>query len=154
MRPTVRGARLAGVVVLVAALLGLGACGGGGGFSAYCDEVKAQQRPITEALGQSPSTALLDALPSFEKLAAKSPEDIADDWGIVVRRISLLRQALDDASIDPSTYDSKHPPAGLTDEQKTAIDAAASSLASQETQQALINVQQEARDVCQTPLSL
>ncbi len=66
----------------------------------------------------------------------------------------MLRDALDDAGVDPSTYDPKKPPTGVTEEQRAAIAAAATALASRETQQAFESVQQEVRDVCGTPLSM
>ena len=98
--------------------------------------------------------ALLEALPSFEALRDEAPDDIADDWATVVRRITVLRDALDDAGVDPSTYDPKKPPTGVTEAERTTIAAAATALAARETQQAFSAVQQEVRDVCGTPLSM
>lgn len=135
-------------------LVPLAACGADDAFSTYCDEVKAQQQPITEALAAGPSAGLLTALPSFEKLKAKAPSDIADEWGVVVQRITTLQKALEDAAVDPATYDVKNPPARLAPEAQAAIAAAADGLGTVEMQAALAGVEQEARDVCKTPLSL
>ncbi len=123
-------------------------------FSAYCAEVEQQQAALSEAFAQGPTTGLLEALPSFEALREEAPGDVADDWATVVRRITVLRDALDDADVDPTTYDPEKPPTGVTEEQRAAIAAAATALASRETQRAFETVQQEVRDVCGTPLSM
>lgn len=156
--------RTLAAAALAAALLGVGGCGGGDEddpyavperFQDYCDEVEALRAPIGDALSTGgETTGLIKALPSFEKLAAKAPDDIADDWAVVVDRIHDLVDALDEAGIDPATYDRKDPPAGLTPEQRDEIDAAAVALVSTATAQAMSSVQQQARDVCKTPLAL
>jgi hypothetical protein len=98
-------------------------------FEDYCDEVKAQQLPLGADLEAGGSTTgLIKALPRFE--------------------------ALEDAGVDPASYDRRHPPAGLDREHKEAIDAAATSLVSATTGHAMSSVQQHARDVCKTPLTL
>ena len=141
---------------LVALLLGtaLVGCGEDDPFAAYCDEVQAQQKAITEALATEGPTALIEALPSFQALSDKAPNDIADDWSMLVGGIEGLVEALEDADVDPATYDRETPPDGVTDEQQAAIDAAARRLTAPETAIALEAVQQQARDVCKTPLSL
>jgi hypothetical protein len=145
---------LAGLVLgplLASALVG---CGEDDPFAAYCDEVKAQQKPLTEALATEGPTALIEALPSFERLSEEAPDDIADDWSALIDAIDGLVEALDAADVDPATYDREKPPEGLTDEEQSAIDAAARRLTTPETARALEAVQQQARDVCKTPLSL
>jgi hypothetical protein len=123
-------------------------------FTAYCDEVGRQQQALSDALAQGETTGLLAALPSFEALEAEAPDDIADEWGTVVRRVTVLRDALDDAGVDPATYDPEKPPPGVTRDQRVAITAAANGLSDPTTQQAFQAVQQQVRDVCGTPLTL
>ena len=147
---------VAGVVLLAlgAALLGgLTGCGEEDRFAAYCDEVLEQQEPLSEALGGGGPTALIEALPSFQALQAEAPSDISDEWGLLVGRIENLVEALDEAGVDPATYDRDDPPSGLSEEDRTAIDAAAGELATPATAAALEGVQQQARDVCKAPLS-
>jgi hypothetical protein len=147
--------RVGAAVVLVAASLGLGSCGGEDDpFEAYCKEVKAQQTALSEDLAAGETTGLIDALPEFEKLAAKSPDDLQDEWHTVTSRIGALVDALESAGVDPATYDRKKPPAGLSDADRDAIDAAARAMARPEMVQALAGVEQQARDVCRTPLTL
>lgn len=143
--------------LLVAATLlacGVSACGEEDPFEAYCAEVEAQQTRLTEVLVAGDQTALLEALPTFEKLEARAPDDLRDEWGTITSRLSDLQQALEAAGADPATYDRRNPPEGVDAEERKAIDAAARSLTTPEMQAALEGVQQQARDVCQTPLFL
>jgi hypothetical protein len=129
-------------------------CGSSTPYAGYCSEVKAQQQALTEATAQGAATGLLAALPSFRALQAKAPSDIADDWTLLVHQVEQLQTALTAAGVDPSTYDPATPPAGLSAAQRTAITTAATGLASPDVVSAFTAVQQEARDVCQTPLTL
>lgn len=124
-------------------------------FQAYCEEVESRQVQISDALAAGgEASGLIQALPSFEALAEKAPDDIADEWAIVIERIHALVDALDAAGVDPATYDRRDPPAGLDADEKAAIDAAATALVSATTGRAMSGVQQQARDVCKTRLAL
>jgi hypothetical protein len=151
----VRALRVAGLVAALTMGLagGLTACGEDDPYADYCAEVKAQQKALTEAQAAGGATALIDALPSFRALQEESPRDIADEWDLIVGRVEALVEALEAADVDPSTYDRDQPPAGLSDDEKTAIDAAAGELTAPSTVQASEGVQQQALDVCQTPLA-
>lgn len=140
--------------LLLVATFAMAGCGEDDPFAAYCDEVEAQQTALSEDLAGGEATGLIDALPEFEKLAAKAPDDLSDEWGTVTSRIGALVAALEEAGVDPATYDRKKPPAGLADEEKKAIDDAARAMATPEMAQALAGVEQQARDVCKTPLTL
>ncbi len=129
-------------------------CGEDDPFEVYCDEVKAQQEALTEDLAGGSATALIDALPEFERLREKSPDDLRDEWDTVTARIGDLVEALEDAGVDPATYDGRKPPAELSTEQRKAIDTAARALVTPEMAAALDGVEQQARDVCKTPLAL
>ncbi len=123
-------------------------------FEAYCKEVKAQRESLSEDLAGGTATSLIEALPELERLQDKSPDDLEDEWATVTSRIGDLVEALEDAGVDPATYDRRKPPAGLTDDEKAAIDAAAQALATNEMKAALDGVEQQARDVCKTPMTL
>lgn len=145
---------LALVVVGVLVLLLVRTVGEDDPFAAYCDEVEDRRAEIGAALAAGESTGLLRALPSFEALAEKAPDDIRADWRVVVQRIGALQDALADAGVDAASYDREAPPEGLPEAERAAIDAAAVRLGSPETTTALARVEQQARDVCKTPLSL
>ena len=120
----------------------------------YCDAVEDHQQELGEVLGDGSPDALLKALPIFEDLRDQAPEDIRDEWKTVIGALEGLQQALDDAGVDPATYDRDHPPDGLSQADKDAIDVAASRLTSEETVTAFSAVDQQAKDVCGTPLQI
>jgi hypothetical protein len=150
----VKDGRVRPPAALVAGLLVasfLSGCGGGGG---YCNAVQDHQSDLGSLAHGNQRTALLQALPIFEDLQGKAPDDVADDWQLLVTRIRALETALTHAGVDPATYDATHPPAGLSSEDRALIRRAAAELAASDTQQAFATVQQEVRDVCHTPLDL
>lgn len=142
--------RLAAATAAALTLPLLTSCGG----QSYCQAVTSHQAGLG-ALAQGGSrTALLRALPVFEDLQSKAPSDVADDWQLLVTRITALETALTNAHVDPSSYDPAHPPAGVSAEQRTLIRRAAAAVGAADTAQALADLQQEALDVCHTPLEL
>jgi hypothetical protein len=143
------------VVAALAAggLLVLSGCGIGGG-GGYCGAVEDHQSELGSIIQGGDRAALIQALPDFEDLQGKAPDDVADDWQLVVTRIQALDTALAQAGVDPTTYDPKQPPAGVSTEDRLLIRRAAAALAASDTQQALATVQQEVLDVCHTPLDL
>lgn len=154
-----RGRRLAVAaavvaVALVAGFLWLRGSGDDDPFASYCSEVESRREQVGAALSAGPEVGLIRALPSFEALAEKSPDDIRADWQLVVARITDLEKALSAAGVDAATYDREDPPTSVSAEDRQAIDTAAVRLGSRETAAALSRVQQQARDVCKTPLSL
>ena len=66
--------------------------------------------------------------------------------------IDGLDEALADAGVDPASYDPAKPPSDLTEEQREAIERAAAELLNPRTEEAVAAVDQQARDVCRTPL--
>lgn len=120
----------------------------------YCDAVTSHQKDLSEIVGAGKPDAMLEALDIFRDLQDKAPSDVSDEWQQVVGSVETLQKALDDAGVDGATYDRDHPPADVTAAQKKAIDAAAARVGGAETLQAIKDLDQEARDVCHTPLSL
>jgi hypothetical protein len=120
----------------------------------YCDAVEDHQQELGEVLGAGSPDALLKALPIFRDLADEAPDDLRDEWKTVIDAVAGLQEALEDAGIDPATYDRDDPPEGLSQADQEAIDAAARQLTSEETVTALAGVDQQAKDVCGTPLQI
>ncbi|MGH3361791.1 MAG: hypothetical protein ACRDOM_04960 [Nocardioides sp.] len=120
----------------------------------YCAAVKERQKELTEITSEGGPTALIEALGVYRDLRAQAPSDITDEWQQVIRSIERLDEALDDAGVDPATYDPKRPPAEVTEEQRRAIEQAADGVGSEDTQRALEGVNQHSLDVCKTPLAL
>jgi hypothetical protein len=120
----------------------------------YCSAVEEHQEELTRISTDGERDSLLRALEIFRDLESKAPADVTDEWQQVVSRIEDLDAALRDAGVDPTTYDPKEPPADLGDDDRARIDAAARELGSGTTLRALQDLDQQARDVCHTPLSL
>jgi hypothetical protein len=120
----------------------------------YCDAVKDHQEKLSAMLAAGSADALLQALPIFEDLADDAPDDIREDWKTVIDALQGLQDALEKAGVDPATYDRDNPPAGLSHADKDAIDEAAAGVGSEATTTAFNAVEQEAKDVCGTPLQL
>ncbi len=140
--------------LLVAVLLVPLLAGCGSQRDEYCGAVKDHQRELSDIVGSGGPDALLRALDIFRDLQDKAPGDITDEWQQVVTSIEGLQRALEDAGVDPATYDRAHPPAGLSADDKARIDAAAKALGGGTTLRALQDLDQQARDVCKTPLTL
>ena len=140
--------RLAAALLLVVVIVS--GCGG----DDYCGAVEEHQAELTDVTASGSPAALLEALPIFRDLADGAPEDIRDDWDAFLDRLEELDDALRSADVDPAAYDPKNLPPELTDEQRRRIEAAGAALADPAVVQAFDSVQQQAKDVCHTPLSL
>lgn len=145
-----RRATSASVAALVLLLAPLAGCSSE--KEDYCQAVKDHQRRLTEIMADAGPTSLLKALDSFRELRAEAPSDLQDEWQQVVRSIEGLQQALDDAGVDPEDFDGGKPPAGVSKQEQETIARAATEIGSQQTQEALAGVQQQALDVCKTEL--
>ncbi|WP_181407699.1 hypothetical protein [Nocardioides sambongensis] len=150
-------------VLLVLAVVALGVLGvsawrtfGGDEdpYADYCAVVEQERALVGAALEQGAATGLIRALPSFERLADQAPEDLADDWERVISGVEHLERVLDDAGADPATYDRDDPPETVTRAERQEIDAAAAALGEPATSESMKSVQQQALDVCGTPLNL
>ena len=141
---------------LLAGLLALGllstACGGSA-TEEYCQEVKAQQKKLTELSANPDPDRIFDVLGPYQALADKAPDDIKDEWATVIDRYQQLQAALSDAGVSAQEYAGGKWRKGLSAEQVNGIVRAAAGLVDPATREALNAVQQQARDVCQTPLS-
>ncbi|MGZ5404222.1 MAG: hypothetical protein ACXWDL_06200 [Nocardioides sp.] len=118
----------------------------------YCDVVEEQQFALTEALAVDTPDALLEALPLFRELAEEAPRDIDDDWTRFIDALGGLQKVLDAAGVEAASYDAKQPPEEVTAEQQADIARAADELVQSEVSAAFEGVQQQAKDVCGTPL--
>ncbi|WP_134768349.1 hypothetical protein [Nocardioides sp. 1609] len=152
MRPRRRRRALG---LLAGLLVPLTACGEDpDAFESYCDVVVDEQAELGRVLAADDGAAgLLPGLPAFERLEAAAPDDIADDWSVVVQRLSTLADALEAAGVDPATYDPVDPPDGVTPEELEAIESGAGSVRSEALREAVENVEQQSRDVCKTELT-
>jgi hypothetical protein len=149
MRRTVRR-RVVTAALLPLALL-LGGCGEQG--DDYCAAVREHQERLSEIAASDDQGALFEALDVYRQLQEEAPADLGDEWSQVVGRLAALERAVRDAGVDPASYDPKDPPQGLSREDRTAIRGAARDLGDPETAEAMEGLEQQALDVCKTPLA-
>lgn len=150
---------LAGPVGALATVVLAGVLGGCAQdrVEAYCEVVAEEQRAIAEATDGAEgggTGTLLAAYDSLERMADAAPGDVAADWDEVVLRVGALRDALDDAGVDPATYDPEDPPEGLSAAERGAVTEAAVDLVEPTTLRAVQRVEQQVLDVCGAPLGL
>lgn len=146
--------RTAGSLAAALALVGvLGGCAQDQ-HERYCDTVEANQARLGEIVSEGRWDAMIQARPVFEDLAREAPDDIRDEWRVVLEAVRGFEEAVAAADVDLSDYDPEDPPEGLTEEEQAEIERAAQQLASPNTAEALSSLEQQARDVCQTPLEL
>lgn len=148
------GRRVGGALAALLLVPGLLAGCAGDPVEGYCAEVEDQRQPLSEVTSEGGPTALLEALPTFEELQEASPSDLRDDWDVVVGRLTALDDALVQAGVDPATYDAREQADDLAEDDRTAVESAARQLATPEMVRALEAVQQQARDVCGTSLTI
>lgn len=118
----------------------------------YCDAVEEHQQDLTELIGSDEPDALLQALEVFRELEERAPDDIADEWTVLVDAIGGFDDAIQAAGADPATYDPQDPE--ISSAERESIEAASQRLAAPETREALRAVDQQVRDVCHTPLTM
>jgi hypothetical protein len=146
-------ARLAGCAAAGALVVSTLVACGGEPTEDYCGAVRDHQRELGEIIGSGDQDALLRAADILRDLRDRAPGDIRDEYQQVLSSADALRDAADAAGVDPATYDRDHPPAGLSAAAKARIDAAAKQVGSAATLAAFQDIDQEVRDVCQTPLT-
>lgn len=112
------------------------------------------EEELTNTLGEDGTSGLIAALPIFEDLERNAPDDIAKDWKTLTGAISGLSTALEDAGVSADDFENGEPPEGVSDAEAKAIADAATKVSSTKTQEASVRVQQQARDVCHTSLTL
>ncbi|MER7556468.1 hypothetical protein ABTZ46_05970 [Nocardioides sp. NPDC126508] len=140
--------------LLVLPLLATGLTSCGDPIDDYCQSLKGHQAELTKTLGEGDTGGLIAALPVFEDLERNAPDDIAKDWKTLTTAISGLDTALDDAGVAADDFENGKPPEGVSDAEAKKIAAAATQVSSKKTQEASVRVQQQARDVCHTSLTL
>ena len=120
----------------------------------YCDAVEEHQEELAEILGERRARrADRGARRSSGSSQDKAPDDIPTS-GRTSSAARRLEDALEDAGVDPATYDRDDPPAGLTDEEKDRDRRRGQELAAPRRRARSQDVEQQARDVCKTPLTL
>ena len=121
----------------------------------YCGTVEEHQAELTDVTASGSPAALLEALPIFRDLADGAPDDIRDDWDAFLDALEELDDALRAADVDPAAYDAEEPARRISPTSSAgASRRPAPPSPTRPWSQAFDSVQQQAKDVCHTPLSL
>lgn len=148
------GPRLAGGLLALVPAVALAAGCGGSPTEDYCAVVEDVGPGLAAAAEDGGATGLLAVEEELGRLAEAAPRDITDEWDEITGRLAGLREALDEAGVDPAAYDPEAPVEGLDADERDAVEAAARALVDPVTVRAVADVEQQARDVCGTPLGL
>lgn len=140
------------IVAAVPLLLALAGCGDS--TAGYCAALEQQRTEIADMVASDSSSALLGGLPMLHDLADAAPEDVADEWRTLLRALDRLDDALRRAGVEPGDFRDGKPPAGLSEEDRKAITAAAAGMGSPDVVTAASGIEQQARDVCKINLGL
>jgi hypothetical protein len=138
-------------LVLVAALALLPTGCGGNAEDAYCAALKSDQTIFAD---DGTGLVLITNLPTLEKLAAKAPDDLNDEWQTFTSALTALRDAVTAAGLKPTDFVDGKPPAGISASARTAIAQAANELANDDVVTAASGIEQQAKDVCKLQLGL
>ena len=139
---------------LAAAVLAFALLSGCGGED-YCGAVEEHQAELTDVTASGSPAALLEALPIFRDLAEQAPDDIRDDWKALPRPAGRARRRAPRRGRRPGDVRPEGPARRTSPTtERERIEAAGAALADPAVVAAFDAVQQQAKDVCHTPLSL
>lgn len=144
--------RLAGLVAAGVLSSGLTACEApwADPLEAYCDKVDEAAPTLTQVVDERGIEGLLDEIDTLWDLADEAPDDIREDWKVLLGALEEFEDALDDAGIDPAQVTEL--PKDLPAADRAAIEKAATRMLSTEVSTATGRVEQHALDVCHRPL--
>jgi hypothetical protein len=145
--------RLAGAALALALLVPLAGCGGNS-IDDYCSDLSAHRKEMAEMIDSTSPAALLSHLPMLHDLADKAPEDLADEWQVLVGALDDLDKAIKAAGVKASDFKDGKPPAGLSDADQKAIRDAATQIRTEEVVSASAGIEQQGRDVCKVNLGI
>jgi hypothetical protein len=148
---------------VAAAALGLcllTACGDDGGGKAggssgdYCNDLKAAKKEV-DALKAGDFSDLEKTTDAMNKLADEAPDEIKDDWDILVKGVQKLVDALKAAGLDDddmATLQAGQIPDGVDVEALQGLMTEIQSLDTDEFQKAGDNINKHAKDKCKVDL--
>ena len=148
-----RAALVATAALTAVALTGCGGDDRTGPDSDYCQAVQEHQTALSDIAASTEPGVVFEALDHYRDLADQAPPDLRDEWSQVISRIEAQEEALEAADVDPSAYDPETTLKSLPAEERSAITGAARDLGDEATVQAMAGIEQQALDVCKTPLS-
>jgi len=122
----------------------------------YCDELDGATATLVGLADRSGTGGdyVEPALDLFQKLREKAPDELRDEWDTFVFSWQDLVDVLKDTGVDPTTFDPKHRPDGLSREDFERIRAVGEELRSSRVRDAVEGITRHAHDVCGLSLDL
>jgi hypothetical protein len=148
-----RSRLLPAVGVTAALLLGSAGCGADS-EKEYCNALKADQETFSVMQEDASGLALLRHVTLLHRLAAKAPDDLSDEWQVLLGALDSFSRTLDEVGVSPDDFVGGKPPAGLSAADQTRIADAADVLSSTDVVDAANGIEQHAKDVCKLQLGL
>lgn len=154
MTTSLRSLRL---VVPAAALLALAAgCGGSedsiaSEFRDYCAVAKQEQAIFVD---DGTGLGLVTNIGRLEKIADEAPEDLSDEWQVLLAAANGLRDAIASVGLEPGDFVDGQPPAATSAADRQTIAAAADRLSQADVVEAANGIEQHAKDICKLQLGL
>ena len=127
------------------------ACGGEPGEQ-YCGVVKEHRKELNDLVEADTQFGLITHLPMLQELADAAPRDLTDEWQVFLSAVKQLADAVDATGHPVGDFADGKVPDALTEEERSAITAAADRLSSPATTAATQGIDQQARDVCKVNL--
>jgi len=146
-----------GAALGVVALLGVLVSGCASETEKYCGAIEEQHERLADlAIGadEPGNDTLQQTLEVFRELQGEAPGDIADEWSTLTFAYEGFVDAFAGVDTPLAEYDPAEPPADVSEEEAQRIADAAEELRSARVTEAADGIQQHARDVCKTDLSL
>jgi hypothetical protein len=138
----------------VASVLLLAPAGCGDPEKEYCNALKADQETFSEMQEDTSGLALLRHVTLLHRLADKAPDDLSDEWQVLLGALDSFSRTLDEVGVSPDDFSDGKPPAGLSAADRTRIANAADALSSADVVGAANGIEQQAKDVCKLQLGL
>jgi hypothetical protein len=147
MRARLGAAGIASVLMVVCA-----GCGDSG--KEYCSALAADQETFSAMQEDTSGLALLRHVALLHRLADKAPDDLSDEWQVLLGALDSFSHTLDEVGVSPDDFVDGKPPAGLSAADRTRIANAADVLSSGDVVDAANGIEQQAKDVCKLQLGL
>lgn len=143
--------RLLATVLLVGTGLSAAACQEGDDREDYCDLVESRAEELTRTVDEGGAGAFIELLPTLQELGRAAPGDLKDEWRTFLNALEALRDVLEETGVEPEEVDGKLPD-DLTGDERRRVRSTAALLGSPEVVTAVQGIEQQALDVCHTPI--
>lgn len=120
-------------------------------FRDYCAVAKQEQAVFVD---DGTGLGLVTNVAKLERIAEEAPEDLTDEWQVLIAAVNGLGDALASVGLEPGDFVDGQPPAATSTAAKQTIAAAANRLSQSDVIEAANGIEQHAKDICKLQLGL